>query len=119
MKCKIQSSLLAILFLLVCFAAISLGASADTNSSSAQTAWRERFLNDETLKNILKNELLAENDVDTGNSSAWNYAIRFKEVTSLSDERLHSSLTDIYHEAVTQINASPPEALAKPLGRCA
>ena len=102
-----KSGLPPFLFLIVTLATILPGEPVDTNFSPAQAAWREDFLNDEILKNILKNELLAENDVDTGNSSTWNYAIRFKEVTNLSDERLHSSLTDIYHEAVMQINASP------------
>ena len=79
-----------------------------TGDVSVRSAWRRLTLDDEGLKAVLKAQLLAENDVDTGDD-AWSYAARFKELAGLSDERLRSSLADIYSEAAAQLEAPPPK----------
>jgi hypothetical protein len=77
-----------------------------------QAARRESTSDDENLESLLREELLADHDVDvaTEDRSVWREAARFKKDTSVSDERFHAALMKIYREAETTAQAKNQES---------
>jgi len=77
-----------------------------------QAARRESAPDNENLESLLREELLADHDVDvvTEDRSAWREAARFKKDTSVSDERFHAALMKIYREAEATAQAKNQES---------